>query len=169
MDKLYNLLKDPHKSVVMCAINVLNEIMVEEGGMAINSKIIIYLMNRFEDFDNYGKQTILGLLVKYKPKDEEELFDLMNLLEDNLKINHIPLAMSIITVFIQFTKDKPKIFKEVKNHISPKLIMMMSAAQDEELYNLLIHIKLFLKSSAKTYFRDFFKLFYCKADEKNYN
>ena len=55
IDKLYNLLKDPHKSVVMCSINVLNEIMAGEGGMAINNKIIFYLMNRFEEFDVYGK------------------------------------------------------------------------------------------------------------------
>lgn len=55
IDKLYNLIKDPHKSVVICAIDVLNEIMVAEGGMAINSKIILYLMNRFDDFDSYGK------------------------------------------------------------------------------------------------------------------
>ena len=39
----------------MCCINVLNEIMIGEGGMAINWKIILYLMNRFEDFDVYGK------------------------------------------------------------------------------------------------------------------
>lgn len=55
IDKLYNLLKDPHKSVVMCAINVLNEIMISEGGMAINNKIILYLLNRFNEFDSYGQ------------------------------------------------------------------------------------------------------------------
>lgn len=58
--------------------------MISEGGMAINSKIILYLMNRFEDFDSYGKHTILNLLGKYEPNSKKELFDLMNLLEDNL-------------------------------------------------------------------------------------
>ena len=38
----------------MCAINVLNEIMISEGGMAINTKIILYLLNRFNEFDSYG-------------------------------------------------------------------------------------------------------------------
>lgn len=111
IDKLYNLIKDPHKSVVICAINVLNEIMVSEGGMAINSKIILYLMNRFDDFDCYGKQTILMLLVKYEPQSKQELFDLMNLLEDNLKKNHKPLCFSIINVFLQFTKNDPEVFQ----------------------------------------------------------
>ena len=169
IDKLYNLLKDPHKSVVMCSINVLNEIMIEEGGMAINSKIILYLMNRFEDFDVYGKQTILGLVVKYKPKKDKELFDLMNLLEDNLKQNHIPLCMSIINVFIEFTKNKPKIFEQVKKHISPKFLMMLSSSEDEELYNILKHILFLTKSSTKEFFRQHYKLFYCRANDKNYN
>jgi AP-4 complex subunit beta-1 len=169
IDKLYNLLKDPHKSVVMCSINVLNEIMIEEGGMAINSKIILYLMNRFEDFDVYGKQTILGLLIKYRPKKEKELFDLMNLLEDNLKQNHIPLCMSIINVFIEFTKNKPKIFEQVKKHISPKFLMMLSSSEEEELYNILQHILFFMKSSAKDFFRTHYKMFYCRANDRNYN
>lgn len=38
----------------MCAINVLNEIMISEGGMAINNKIVLYLLNRFNEFDSYG-------------------------------------------------------------------------------------------------------------------
>ena len=29
--------------------------MISEGGMAINDKIILYLMNRFNDFDCFGK------------------------------------------------------------------------------------------------------------------
>lgn len=169
IDKLYNLLKDPHKSVVMCAINVLNEIMIEEGGMAINSKIILYLMNRFEDFDVYGKQTILGLVVKYKPKKDKELFDLMNLLEDNLKQNHIPLCMSIINVFLEFTKNKPKIFEQVKKHICPKFLMMLSSSEEEELYNILKHILFLTKSTAKEFFKQHYKLFYCRANDKNYN
>lgn len=39
--------------------------MISEGGMAVNDKIILYLMNRFNDFDCYGKQIILKLLKKY--------------------------------------------------------------------------------------------------------
>jgi len=84
----------------MCSINVLNEIMVGEGGMAVNKKIILYLMNRFDDFDVYGKQTILGLLKNYTPQDKNELYNLMNLLEDNLRFNHIPLCLSIIQVYL---------------------------------------------------------------------
>lgn len=36
MERLYNLLRDPSVQVVIGAINVLDEIMQEEGGMAVN-------------------------------------------------------------------------------------------------------------------------------------
>lgn len=43
---LYNYIKDSNKMVVVAAINALNEIMQDEGGMAINGKIIIHLLGR---------------------------------------------------------------------------------------------------------------------------
>lgn len=43
---LYNYIKDSNKMVVVSAINALNEIMQDEGGMAINGKIIIHLLGR---------------------------------------------------------------------------------------------------------------------------
>lgn len=36
LDRLYNMIKDPNKNVVIAAINVLDEILSEEGGMVIN-------------------------------------------------------------------------------------------------------------------------------------
>jgi len=64
----------------------------------------------------------------------------MNLLEDNLKKNHKPLCLSIINVFIEFTKHDKEIFSQVKSHVSPKLLMLMNASKDEELFNILKHI-----------------------------
>ncbi len=71
----------------------------------------------------------------------------MNLLEDNLKFNHIPLCLSIITVFIQFSKNDDKTFDQVKNHVSPKLLMMMNASEKEELFNVLKHVLLLSKNA----------------------
>jgi hypothetical protein len=42
------LIKDSDTNVVCNAIIALNEILYEEGGMAINAKIIIYLLNKIK-------------------------------------------------------------------------------------------------------------------------
>jgi AP-4 complex subunit beta-1 len=65
IDDLYNLIKDSNTLVVVSAINALNEVMASEGGMAINDRIIIYLINRITDFDEYGQSVILSLVARY--------------------------------------------------------------------------------------------------------
>jgi AP-4 complex subunit beta-1 len=54
VDTLYDMIKDPSTIVVLSAINALNELMVEAGGMAVNEPIIVYLINRLKDFDEFG-------------------------------------------------------------------------------------------------------------------
>lgn len=168
-DRLYNLIKDPNRNVVDSVIHALNEIMMEEGGMATNSKIIFYLMNRFEEFDNYGKQTILGLLIKYKPKNDDEIINFMNLLDESLKRNHIPLRMAIISVFVHFTIEHTVLFEQVVQRVAPILISIACMAEDEELYNVLYHVLIFTRCGYKQYFQKQYKLFFIKASDKNFN
>jgi AP-4 complex subunit beta-1 len=169
MDRLYTYLKDPNKSVVACAIHALEEIMYEEGGMAINSKIIAYLMNRFGDFDNFGKNTIVNLIQRYRPKNEDEMFNVMNLLEDNLRKSNVSLTISIISVFIHFTSALPNIFSQVLERITPNLISLACSTESEELFVVLTHLLVLVKSSAKQFVSKDYKLFYCKASDENYN
>ena len=46
IDRLYGMLKSADPSLLEAVINVLNELMAEEGGMVVNQKILIYLLNR---------------------------------------------------------------------------------------------------------------------------
>lgn len=54
---MYNYLKDSNKMVVIASINALNEIMIEEGGIAINGKIVIYLLGRINVPPFYGRSS----------------------------------------------------------------------------------------------------------------
>lgn len=47
------MLRSPYPIVAVSVINVLNEVFEKEGGMAINSKIITYLLNRMKEFSDY--------------------------------------------------------------------------------------------------------------------
>ena len=75
------MLRSPYSIVVISVINVLNEVFHKdnnnnsnnndnEEGMAINSKIIIYLLNRMKEFSDYERSVIINLAIKYKPKDK---------------------------------------------------------------------------------------------------
>jgi len=52
------MIKDPAPVVVVNAVCALNEILVDEGGMTVNSTIIEYLLSKLEKFDDYGKAVI---------------------------------------------------------------------------------------------------------------
>ena len=74
------MLKSSHPNVVIAIINVINEVLINEGGMAINSKIIIYLLNKIKEFNNYGASLITELVLKFTPS-EEEMITIMNILD----------------------------------------------------------------------------------------
>jgi len=50
IDCLYEMIKDKDPMVVMNTLNVLNEILRKEGGIAISSKMIIHLLNNIKVF-----------------------------------------------------------------------------------------------------------------------
>ncbi|CAM9882399.1 unnamed protein product, partial [Choristocarpus tenellus] len=51
--------------VVANCIVVLNEIMAEEGGMAINRAIVQHLLERLESFNEWGVCHVLALVSRY--------------------------------------------------------------------------------------------------------
>jgi AP-4 complex subunit beta-1 len=54
IDTLYNMIKDPDAIVVQNVIAALNEIEASYGGIAVNSQMAIYLLNRLKEFNEFG-------------------------------------------------------------------------------------------------------------------
>lgn len=77
VDQLYNMLRDLDPEVIINAIYALNEILADEGGMAVNKKIVYHLINKLKDFHEWGQCVVLDLLNKYTPQDSEEIFDIL--------------------------------------------------------------------------------------------
>lgn len=48
IDTLYDMLKDPARMVTIASIQALEDIMQDQGGMAVNSQIIIFLLDRLK-------------------------------------------------------------------------------------------------------------------------
>lgn len=65
---LYTLVKDTDPLVVVNAIEAINEIQADKGGVDINRGLIIPLLNRIKDFNEWGQSIILDLCSKYMPE-----------------------------------------------------------------------------------------------------
>lgn len=54
VETLYSLIKDVNPLVIQNAIEALNEILYDDGGIATSSKMVIYLLNRIKEFNEWG-------------------------------------------------------------------------------------------------------------------
>ena len=63
------MIKDPDPLVVINAIEAINEILADKGGIDIDRQLIIPLLNRIKDFNEWGQSIILDICSKYNPSD----------------------------------------------------------------------------------------------------
>lgn len=109
MDHLQRLLTDPDPLVVMNAIEAINEVQGNKGGIDINRDLVIPLLNRIKDFNEWGQSLILDMLSKYKPADKNEMFDIMNMLEDRFKHASSSVVLAAVKVFLRITEGEHEI------------------------------------------------------------
>jgi len=70
VDTLYNMMRDREPQVVINCISTLNEILADEGGIAVNQAIIHYVLNRLREFNDWGQCIVMELVTKYTPVNE---------------------------------------------------------------------------------------------------
>ena len=70
VEQLYKMIKDTDPLVIINTIQVLNEILHEEGGISVSNKMIVYLLNRLKEFNESGQTVIIQLLNKHKVKTD---------------------------------------------------------------------------------------------------
>ena len=69
LNKLYGLTKDKDPLVVINASEAVNEILADKGGIDIDKALVIPLLNRIKDFNEWGQSIILDICSKYNPTD----------------------------------------------------------------------------------------------------
>lgn len=99
-DILYDMLRDPDSSVVTNCILVLNEIMADSGGMALNRAVMLHLLNRIHEFSEFGILAVLDLVPRYIPANDEEGFQIMNLLDPVLRTANSSAVVATIHAFL---------------------------------------------------------------------
>eukprot|EP00825_Cyclidium_porcatum_P015385 TRINITY_DN1867_c0_g1_i8.p1 TRINITY_DN1867_c0_g1~~TRINITY_DN1867_c0_g1_i8.p1 ORF type:complete len:310 (-),score=27.44 TRINITY_DN1867_c0_g1_i8:239-1168(-) len=172
IDTLYGMIRDQDSLVVINAIEALREILQDGGGIAISGKMIIYLLNRMKDFNEWELTSIMQLVAQYKPKSNEELLDIMNVLDDKLKSSCVSTVLSVIEIFFYLTQENPALHSQVLKRVKTPLITLMSTSEIsgtyEIIYVVLNHILFIVSKGGAEYFQLDFKQFYVSADEPSY-
>lgn len=159
IDKLCQLLTDPDPQVVCNAISALDEILAAEGGMQVNKKLAHYLLKRLKSFSGWGQSLVVELMKRYKLCDTDEMFEIMNLLDDRLKHPNSAVVMACIQLFIHLTKDMKELTEHVYKRIKGPLMAIVSSSNAELVYVCLCCIELLLTEIPKLFdqeYRSFF-------------
>ena len=84
-DTLYAMLKDPDSLVVANCVVALEEILASEGGIVLTREIAHRLLNGLQAFNEWCQCIVMSILIRYVPSNEDEVFDILNILELRLK------------------------------------------------------------------------------------
>lgn len=63
------MLRDPDPLVVVNVIDAINEITADKGGITVDRQLVIILLNRIKEFNEWGQSIVLDLCAKYRPSN----------------------------------------------------------------------------------------------------
>ena len=111
----------------------------------------------------------MELVYKYEPKDDTELLDILNILEDRLNQSSPSVLMGSTKVFLKYTKKSPLLNRQVIDRLQAPLITIMTSSEIsggfESCYVVLSHINNLIDRSNFPLFSNEYKHFFCRFDE----
>nr|DBA34006.1 TPA: hypothetical protein GDO54_001615 [Pyxicephalus adspersus] len=167
VNELYNLLRDPDPIVLVNCLRALEEILKTEGGVVINKPIAHHLLNRMADLDHWGQSEVLTILLRYKPRSEEEIFDILNILDSYLKSTHISVVMGATKLFLVLVKEFPHVQTDVLVRLKGPLLAACTSESREMCFAALCHVREILRS-LPGHFSSHYKKFFCSYNDPHY-
>ncbi|XP_028652306.2 AP-4 complex subunit beta-1 isoform X2 [Erpetoichthys calabaricus] len=167
VNELYGLLRDPDPVVMVNCLRALEEMLKQEGGVVINKPIAHHLLNRIKDLDPWGQSEVLTFLLRYTPRTEEELFDILNLLDDFLHSVHSGVLAATICLFLRLSSAHPAVQADVLERARGPLLSASTAQCRELRFAALCHVQQILRS-LPSLFAEQYKKFFCSYSEPNY-
>ncbi|CAK9141212.1 unnamed protein product [Ilex paraguariensis] len=171
------MLNDPDAQVVANCLSSLQEIWSLEASKSeeasiekealLGKEIIYYLLNRIKEYSEWSQCVVLELVAKYIPSDSNEVFDIMNLLEDRLQHANGAVVLATIKVFLQLTLSMTDVHQQVYERIKAPLLTLVSSGSPEQSYAILSHLHLLVMRAPFIFSLDY-KHFYCQYNEPFY-
>ncbi|XP_053173431.1 AP-4 complex subunit beta-1 [Scomber japonicus] len=146
VNELYSLLRDPDPVVMVNCLRALEEILKEEGGVAINKPITHHLLNRLKECDVWGQCEVLKILQRYRPQSEDELFDILSLLDASLVSPHPPVMAATVSLFLSLCSGLPAVSLAALERVRAPLLAACGSVSREMRFIALCHIQLLLRS-----------------------
>jgi len=135
---------DSDPQVIANCLRVIKEI---EGIDALVDKSLVYgLLNRMKDFNEWSQCLILEIVSAYclRLSGEEEMFEIMNHLEDRLQSANSAVVLATVRVFLHGTLaiGDSASHQEVLERIKAPMFTLVGSASAEVAFALLSHLEM---------------------------
>lgn len=117
--------------------------------------------------DQWGQAEVLNFLLRYQPRSEEELFDILNLLDGFLKSSSPGVVMGATKLFLILAKKFPHVQTDVLVQVKGPLLAACSSESRELCFAALCHVRQILHS-LPGHFSSHYKKFFCSYSEPHY-
>lgn len=138
-------------------------------GPNLVAKITLFFsfLDRMPKLDQWGQAEVLNFLLRYQPRSEEELFDILNLLDSFLKSSSPGVVMGATKLFLILAKKFPHVQTDVLVQVKGPLLAACSSESRELCFAALCHVRQILHS-LPGHFSSHYKKFFCSYSEPHY-
>lgn len=117
--------------------------------------------------DQWGQTEVLRFLLRYQPRSDEELFDILNLMDGFLKSGSPSVVMAATKLFLILAQKFPHVQTDVLVRIKGPLLAACSSESRELCFAALCHVRQILKS-LPGHFSSHYQKFFCSYSEPHY-
>eukprot|EP00002_Diphylleia_rotans_P039243 TRINITY_DN9063_c0_g1_i1.p1 TRINITY_DN9063_c0_g1~~TRINITY_DN9063_c0_g1_i1.p1 ORF type:complete len:778 (+),score=200.35 TRINITY_DN9063_c0_g1_i1:72-2405(+) len=168
LETVRQMIRDRDPQVVTNCLCTLNEVFAADGGIVLESHEIASLLGKLRDFNEWNQAIVLGVLSRAKPSSEDEIFEIMNVLDDKFKHNNAAVVLAVCNIFFKLTSNMPDVLQSVYQRVrDPLLTLMSTASSPEVMYACLHHISLIISRSSAEFQNDF-KSFYIQYNDPSH-
>ncbi|KAK9786802.1 hypothetical protein WJX73_006669 [Symbiochloris irregularis] len=159
------LQNDPDAQVAANCITVLEKAGDMKG--MIDRAFVVRLLNRIKEFSEWAQCQVLEAVSVYRPSNEGEVYDMMNLLDDRLTHSNSAVVMAAIKLFLHLTLAMPATHQQVLERVKDPMQTLISRDHFETAYAVLAHFHL-LAQRAPILFSSIYTAFFCRMNEPTY-
>ncbi|KYO01435.1 putative AP-4 complex subunit beta [Plasmodium gaboni] len=168
---LKNKLLDKDPQCIINSVHALNEILIDEGGLKVNKEIVFNMLNKLSHFNEWGKSVILYIVSTYIPENEDEMYDIMNILENHIRDFSSTVFLACLKCFLNFSINDTNLQIQIFQRMKDPLLTLITTSSNEIAYIVLLHTNLLLHEANKLNYKIFdydYKHFFFRYNDLTY-
>ena len=129
---------------------VANALAALRGARALppaSRSLVIPLLNRIRDFSEWGQCLVMDVACGFAPRDEEEVFALMNALDDRVSSSCAAVALAAARLLLHLTLRMPATHQALLERVKEPLLTLAAADPPERAAVALAHIRVLAERS----------------------